>query len=115
MSTLIRASELVKLVVVTHGGEDVAQVKDVVYAAHGGQILAFTLAGRGLFAGPLKTALPWSKVAGLGTAAVIIASEDDLVPLDEALAETAQDGPGHGDVHALAGADRSGHRAGHGE
>lgn len=98
MSTLIRASELVKMPVVTHGGEDVAQIKDIVYAAHGGQIEAFTLAGRGLFAGPLKTALPWSKVAGLGSAAVIIASEDDLVPLQEALAATAQEGPGRGDV-----------------
>lgn len=98
MSTLLRASELVKMPVVTHGGEDVAQIKDIVYAAHGGQIEAFTLAGRGLFAGPLKVALPWSKVAGLGKSAVIIESEDDLVPLDEALAATAQDGPGRGDV-----------------
>ncbi|MEO5832099.1 MAG: PRC-barrel domain-containing protein [Nakamurella sp.] len=98
MSTLIRASELVKLPVVTHGGEDVAQIKDVVYAAHGGQIESFTLAGRGLFAGPLKTALPWGKVTGLGTAAVIIESEDDLVPLAEALATSAHDGPGRGDV-----------------
>ncbi len=98
MSTLVRASELVKMPVVTHGGEDVAQIKDIVYAAHGGQVEAFTLAGRGLFAGPLKTALPWAKVSGLGKSAVVIESEDDLVPLEEALAATAQQGPGRGDV-----------------
>jgi sporulation protein YlmC with PRC-barrel domain len=98
VSTLLRASELVKMPVVTHGGEDVAQVKDIVYAAHGGHIEAFTLAGRGLFAGPLKTALPWAAVAGLGTSAVVIVSEDDLVPLDQVLAANAQAGPGRGDV-----------------
>ncbi len=98
MSTLKRASELIKMEVVTHGGEDVAQIKDIVYASHGGHVEAFTLAGRGLFGGPLKTALPWSKVAGLGSSAVIIESEDDLIPLDEALAATAQEGPGRGDV-----------------
>lgn len=98
MSTLVRASELVKMPVVTHGGEDVAQIKDIVYAAHGGHVQAFTLAGRGLFAGPLKTALTWDKVIGLGKSAVIIASEEDLVPIEEALAATAQEGPGRGDV-----------------
>jgi sporulation protein YlmC with PRC-barrel domain len=98
MSTLVRASELIKLPVVTHGGEDVAQIKDIVYAAHGGHVEAFTLAGRGLFAGPLKTALPWGKVTGLGKAAVVIVSEDDLIPLEEVLAASAQEGPGRGDV-----------------
>jgi sporulation protein YlmC with PRC-barrel domain len=98
MSTLVRASELIKMPVVTHGGEDVAQIKDIVYAAHGGHVEAFTLAGRGLFAGPLKTALPWGKVTGLGKAAVVIVSEDDLIPLEEVLAASAQEGPGRGDV-----------------
>ena len=84
MSTLLRASELAQRVVVTFAGEDVAQIKDIVYAANGGEIGAFTLAGRGLFAGPLKVALPWAKVVALGPDAVMIESEDVLVPLSEA-------------------------------
>lgn len=89
MSTLIRASELAQKVVVTYGGEDVAQVKDIVYAANGGEIGSFTLAGRGLFAGPLKVALPWAAVVGLGPDAIIIESEDVLVPLAEAFEDGA--------------------------
>jgi sporulation protein YlmC with PRC-barrel domain len=84
LSTLLRASELAQRVVVTFAGEDVAQIKDIVYAANGGEIGAFTLAGRGLFAGPLKVALPWAKVVALGPDAVMIESEDVLVPLGEA-------------------------------
>lgn len=83
MSTLVKASELAQRVVVTYAGEDVAQIKDIVYAANGGEIGAFTLAGRGLFAGPLKVGLPWAAVVGLGQDAVIIESEDVLVPLAE--------------------------------
>ena len=52
MSTLLRARDLAKLPVVTYGGEDVAQLKDIVYAGNGGQVTAFTLAG------PAVTRLP---------------------------------------------------------
>jgi len=82
MSTLLRASELAKRPVVTYAGEAIAQIKDIVYGADGGQITAFTLAGRGLFSGPLRTALPWEGVGGLGPDAVMIDSEARLVPLD---------------------------------
>jgi sporulation protein YlmC with PRC-barrel domain len=98
MSTLLKASELVKKPVVTFAGEAVAQLKDVIYAADGGQIGAFTLAGRGLFSGPTKTALPWSAVIGLGPDAVIIRSEQDLVPVGEALSAAAGTGRGRADV-----------------
>jgi sporulation protein YlmC with PRC-barrel domain len=84
MSTLLRASELTGRVVVTFGGEDVAQIKDIVYASNGGEIGSFTLSGLGLFAGPLKLALPWAAVAGLGPDAVMIQSQDVFVPLAEA-------------------------------
>jgi len=98
MSTLIRASALAKLPVVTFAGEDVAQIKDIVYAANGGQIGAFTLAGRGLFAGPLKTSLPWAAVVGLGTDAVIIESEDVLQPISEAIGSAGSGASGGGDI-----------------
>ncbi len=99
MSTLLRASELTKRPVVTVAGEDIAQIKDIVYAANGGEIGAFTLAGRGLFAGPLKTSLPWAGVLGLGPDAVMIQSEDVLVPTSDMLAGNESDAhTGGGDV-----------------
>lgn len=101
MSTLLRASELAQRVVVTFGGEDIAQIKDVVYAANGGHIGSFTLAGRGLFAGPLKVALPWSGVVALGPDALIIESQDVLVPLSEAFESDGSGrsaGTGRGDI-----------------
>lgn len=52
MSLLIRASALTKKPVVTLDGEDIAQVKDVLYEGSGGSVIGFTLSGRGLFAGP---------------------------------------------------------------
>ena len=82
MTVLLRASEIAKLPVVTFAGDDVAQIKDVVYGAGGGELSGFTLAGRGLFAGPLKTGLPWKAVAGLGPDALMIVDADALVPLD---------------------------------
>ncbi len=85
MSTLVRASELAKKPVVTFGGEDIAQVKDIVYGSGGGEVSAFTLAGRGIFSGPLKTSLPWPSVVGLGPDAVIVESEQALVPNAEIL------------------------------
>lgn len=99
MSTLLRASELAKRVIVTFGGEAVGQIKDIVYAANGGEIGAFTLAGIGLFAGPLKVGLPWASVAGLGPDAVIIESESVLVPLG-AIFDGAggSGGTGRGDI-----------------
>lgn len=96
MSTLLRASDLTKRPVVTFAGEDIAQIKDIVYAANGGEIGAFTLAGRGLFAGPLKTALPWAAVIGLGPDAVIIESEAVLVPVAEVLGGGSEGGASTG-------------------
>ncbi len=58
MSRLMRTSEITQRPVVTMAGDDVAQIKDIVYAADGGSVRGFTLAGRGLFSGPLSTVLP---------------------------------------------------------
>ncbi len=78
MSVLLRAAELVKRPVVTLAGDDVAQIKDVVYSSVSGELAGFTLNGRGIFAGPLKKTLPWSNVHGLGPAAVMIRDLDSL-------------------------------------
>ncbi|MBW1604501.1 PRC-barrel domain-containing protein [Streptomyces sp. JJ66] len=95
MTVLMLATELAKRPVVTLAGEAVAQVKDVVYDSGGGRVGAFTLSGRGLFSGPLKQALPWSGVTGLGHAAVMIPDEDVYENRKE-VAERS--GPGGGDV-----------------
>jgi sporulation protein YlmC with PRC-barrel domain len=94
---LMRTSEIAKRPVVTMAGEDVAQVKDIVYAADGGSVEAFTLAGRGVFAGPLKQGLPWGSVAALGTDAVMIRHETVLEPLRTMLKATGSKGAS-GDV-----------------
>lgn len=91
----MRTSEIAKRPVVTRGGDDVAQVKDVVFAADGGELQGFTLAGRGLLAGPLKTALPWTKVSALGRDAVMIIDGSVLVPREQLLA-AAEGAPGSG-------------------
>lgn len=78
MITLMLVAGLTKRPVVTLGGEAVAQVKDTVFDASGGQITGFTLAGRGLLSGPLKQSLPWSGVHALGPDAVMIPSSEVL-------------------------------------
>jgi uncharacterized protein YrrD len=62
----------VKRPVVTLAGEDVAQIKDVLYDASGGAVSGFTLNGRGIFAGPLKQALPMSGIKAIGRDAIMI-------------------------------------------
>ena len=90
----MRAGEIRKRPVVTYDGEDVAQVKDLVYAPDRGSVLGFTLNGRGLFAGPLKTALPWGCVAALGRDAVMVEDEDALRPRDDLLRAAADEAAG---------------------
>ncbi len=98
MSRLMRTSELMKRPVVTLGGEDVAQVKDIVYSASGGAVGGFTLAGRGLMSGPLKQALAWSSVMALGPDAVMIRDQDVLEPTASVLDRSAATGGSGGNV-----------------
>lgn len=95
VSRLMRTSEIAKRPVVTMAGEDVAQIKDIVYAAGGGGVGGFTLAGRGLLSGPLRQALAWGSVAALGADAVMIADENALESTDAVLdASASSGGPG---------------------
>ncbi|MER5259803.1 PRC-barrel domain-containing protein [Streptomyces sp. NPDC002855] len=82
MTVLMLAAGLTKRPVVTLGGEVVAQVKDTVFDAAGGQITGFTLAGRGLLSGPLKQSLPWAGVHALGPDAVMIPAVEVLQARD---------------------------------
>lgn len=97
-SRLLRTSEVTKLPVVTFAGEDVAQVKDIVFAAGGGEVGGFTLAGRGLFAGPLKQSLLWTSVHALGADAVMIVDESALAEKEAVLDHSASTGGSGGNV-----------------
>ncbi len=94
----MRASEIAKRPVVTFAGDDIAQVKDMVYGENGGAVVGFTLAGRGLFSGPLKESLAWAAVAALGPDAVMVRDATALEPRKELLAEAASAGGQGGDV-----------------
>ncbi len=98
MSRLMRTSELMRRPVVTMGGEDVAQIKDIVYSAGGGAVGGFTLAGRGLMSGPLKQALAWSSVMALGPDAVMIRDDGVLEPKANVLDLSTATGGSGGDV-----------------
>ncbi|MEU2900565.1 PRC-barrel domain-containing protein [Streptomyces sp. NPDC001273] len=95
MNVLMLASDITRRPVVTLGGEAVAQVKDVVFDGHAGRVSGFTLSGRGLFSGPLRQALPWEAVTGLGPHAVMIHDETALKSRDE-VADSAE--AAHGNV-----------------
>lgn len=99
MTLLVRASELIGRPVVTLGGEDVAEVKDVVYGAAGGAVIGFTLNPRGgLLRGPLSEVVLWREVHGLGRDAVMIADDLALRPRDHLRKEAASSGGAGGDV-----------------
>lgn len=72
MSYVMRASELMGLPVVSIlDGEDVAEVRDVVYDSQAHRLLGFTLNKRGLFSGRLKDVLPANAVSAIGADAVM--------------------------------------------
>ncbi|GAB7046665.1 PRC-barrel domain-containing protein [Catenuloplanes indicus] len=98
MTGLVRATDLIGRPVVTLSGENVARIKDVVFAAPGGRILGFTLAARGAFGGRLHQALPWSRVRGAGNDAVMI--DDGVLPDRDDLVARAEihDGEVLGDL-----------------
>ncbi len=91
-SLMLRATELIGHPVVTiDGGEDVAEVKDVVYGTVEAALLGFTLNRRGFLGGPLKQVLAWERVVALGRHAVMIATAGDLSEGDEVLVQEVRD------------------------
>lgn len=84
MTRLVRATELLQLPVVTFEGEDVAEVRDVVYAPSHGELLGFTLNKRGMFAGRLRQVLTLDAVESIGRDAVMVQNADVLVDPEDA-------------------------------
>jgi uncharacterized protein YrrD len=80
---LIRARDVMGQVVVSiASGEDVAEIRDVVYDGESHRLVGFTLNKRGRFAGRLKSVLGADSVVAIGPDAVMI--EDDTAIDDRA-------------------------------
>lgn len=79
MTHVMRAGDLIGLPVVSiESGEDLAEVRDVVYDASRHQLLGFTLNKRGALSGRSKDVLPAGSVSAIGAAAVMVTSDSDL-------------------------------------
>ncbi|MEO5723216.1 MAG: PRC-barrel domain-containing protein [Ilumatobacteraceae bacterium] len=73
---LVRARDVMGLPVVSiSSGEDVAEIRDVVYDGEAHRLVGFTLNKRGMFAGRLKAVLVAGSVAAIGPDAVMIDTE----------------------------------------
>lgn len=79
MSRVVRARELLGTPVVTLHGDDVAEVRDVVYDSDRGELLGFTLNKRSWFGGKLRERLPVGDVHSIGKDAVMVESDAALV------------------------------------
>lgn len=79
MNNVMRASNLIGLPVVSIlSGEDVAEIRDVVYDAGAHQLIGFTLNKRGLFSGRLKDVLPAVALSAIGADAIMIPDETSI-------------------------------------
>lgn len=84
MRNVMRASDLNGLPVVSiASGEDIAEVRDVVYDAERHALIGFTLNKRGMLAGRLDGVLSAASVAAIGADAVMVDRESALDGLDD--------------------------------
>jgi uncharacterized protein YrrD len=80
VTVYLKTSEVIGLPVVTiNGGEDVAEIRDVVYSSEAGTLLGFTLNKRGFLRGRMREVLPADSVAAIGSAAVMITDDDEAL------------------------------------
>jgi uncharacterized protein YrrD len=76
---LVRARDVMGLPVVSiASGEDVCEIRDVVYDGEAHRLVGFTLNKRGRFAGRLKSVLTAESVAAIGPDAVMIETESAI-------------------------------------
>lgn len=82
---LLRGRDVVGSPVVSiASGDDLAEVRDVIFDPREGAITGFTLNQRGRLKGRLRSMLPITSVAAVGTDAVMVAGDEALVAPDEA-------------------------------
>lgn len=85
MNLLMTASQINGLPVVTvHGGDDVAEVRDVIYDPAAGRLLGLTLNKRGFFAGRRREVLPIEAIHAIGRDAVMVLDESSLTTPEDA-------------------------------
>lgn len=85
MNLLMTASQINGLPVVTvHGGEDLAEVRDVIYDPEAGRLVGLTLNKRGFFAGRRREVLPVEALHAIGRDAVMVLDESSLTAPDDA-------------------------------
>ena len=88
MSLLVTASAIRGLPVVTiDGGEDVAEVRDVIYSPEAGRVVGLTLNKRGFLAGRLREVLPATTIHAIGRDAVMVDDDSSLLRPEDAPAD----------------------------
>lgn len=84
------ASQINGLPVVTvRGGDDVAEVRDVIYSPEAGRLVGLTLNKRGFLSGRRREVLPAEAVHAIGRDAVMVEDESSLVLPEDAPADVA--------------------------
>jgi uncharacterized protein YrrD len=87
---LIRGHDLIgQPVVDITTGNDLAEIKDVVFDSRGGAITGFTLRRRGFLGRKMKNVLPIAGVASVGTHAVMVGTAAALTHPDQAPPDSA--------------------------
>jgi len=82
---LMTASQIRGLPVVTvEGGEDVAEVRDVIYSPEEGRLVGVTLNKRGFLAGRSRDVLPANAIHAIGQDAVMVLNDSKLVAHEDA-------------------------------
>jgi uncharacterized protein YrrD len=85
MRLLVTGSDIRGLPVVTiDGGEDVAEVRDLIYGPEAGRVVGLTLNKRGFLAGRRREVLPAETIHAIGRDAVMIDNEGSLIPPGDA-------------------------------
>ena len=85
MNLLVTASQIRGLPVVTvRSGEDIAEVRDVIYDPEAGRLVGLTLNRRGFLAGRSHDVLPVEAIHAIGQHAVMVLDEASLVEPEKA-------------------------------
>jgi uncharacterized protein YrrD len=77
-------------VVTIAGGEDVAEVRDLIYDPQAGRIVGLTLNKRGFLAGRARKVLPAEQIHAIGPAAVMVADDASLTSSRDAPADVRE-------------------------
>src|SRR6202041_2978634 len=91
MRSLVAGSAIRGLPVVTvGGGEDVAEVRDLIYSPDAGRVVGLTLNKRGFFAGRRREVLPAEAIHAIGRDAIMVQDESSLTSPADAPADVGE-------------------------